>query len=490
MDFRLSLALSAALAPLLLTLSTFCRANLSKRRVVVILLVAFISAACLLSIELFNCLAGGVPPVSGWFCIDKLASVMLVLITSISMITLTYSHTFLEGDANRSRFICLSGFLASIMSLLVTSGNVFLLAVCWCLTTPILAALTSHCETFASRRASRKLITYHLISDICFVAAMLCLASLVGSFDIAKICSSVVTIPGHRIFAPAIDLVSVLIVLSALIKSAVFPFHGWLFGTLEAPTTFSAFLHAGLVNIAGFVSFRLAPVIFSSSIAPCVFVAFGLISAAVAALCSLAQPDVKSKLVFSTVAQMGFMCLQCGLGAYSSALLHLVCHGYFKCFLFLNAGNAISSSKSQLFEVESKSTRYWTLALIALWALMVISIFKIVASVNLLPVSIFTASLIYELLRVKTARRISIMDIGTRLALPICVLVSIYAGASIFFSSLFGGNYESPLVAPTLILFCGLMLIFWSVINAREKGTAFKDWLYVFAMNGGYLSRG
>jgi NAD(P)H-quinone oxidoreductase subunit 5 len=419
---------------------------------------------------------------------------VLVLISSISLITLTYTYTFLEGDTYRDRFIGQLALLAAVISALVISGNSLMLSLCWCLTTPLLAALTRHCRTPAALAASSKLIKYHLVSDAFFCIAMISLWAVSGSTDIAtinRLCAE------HRIAAPALDIIAVLVVSSALIKSSVFPFHSWLFGTLEAPTTFSAFLHAGLINIAGFISFRLAPVIFSSVIAPWILAMFGLLSATFGALCSLVQPDVKGKLVFSTVAQMGFMCLQCGLGAFSAALFHLICHGYFKCYLFLNAGSIITSSKTGEFKATSKGTLYP--ALVAIPLLATLFFVRNSVAVTLLSALIFAISLLYECLRVKATYPISLLDLGFRFMAPMIIFVAIYATASAAFSSVLSVP-ESPMISSVLLIFCGLMLVLWSVINAsvpkvlkvprvpKVQGFSVKDWLYVFAMNGGYFT--
>jgi len=137
-------------------------------------------------------------------------------------------------------------------------------------------------------------------------------------------------------------VIALLLVLSMSIKSALFPFHRWLLATLEAPTPLSGLLHAGVVNVSAILAARLWPVLQESSFVLIVWGMLASASAVAGTLIMSAQSDVKRKLVFSTVGQMGFMCLQCASGAIPAAVFHLVAHGLFKCHMFLQSGSAVS----------------------------------------------------------------------------------------------------------------------------------------------------
>jgi NAD(P)H-quinone oxidoreductase subunit 5 len=120
----------------------------------------------------------------------------------------------------------------------------------------------------------------------------------------------------------------VLLVASAALKCAQLPFHGWLIQVMEAPTPVSALLHAGVVNIGGFLMIRLAPLMTQSEIAQTLLVICGCTTAVIAALVMTTRVSIKVALAWSTCAQMGFMLLECGLGAYPLALLHIVAHSW------------------------------------------------------------------------------------------------------------------------------------------------------------------
>jgi len=480
MQLQLVLAFSAVLMPAIISLAAVGRL-LSRRLIAAALL---LSTLCSIALVVTQALGWPRSTTEQLFQVDQLSGLMLVLISSISLITLTYSFTFLDGDTYKSRFIGQIALLATVMSVLVISGNVVLLTACWCLTTPLLAVLTRHAKTPASLAASARLTAHHRISDALLLTAMLILMKLFASCDIAYICSNISTNQASPVW---LNIAAVLIVTAAMIKSSVFPFHSWLFGTLEAPTTFSAFLHAGLINIAGFITLRLAPVIFSSGFAPYLFICLGLVSALIGAICSLVQPDVKRKLVFSTIAQMGFMCLQCGLGAFSSALFHLICHGYFKCYLFLDAGSSITAAKSREFQIGSKGSSY-AAALAVVSLLSVLFFYRSTTPISLVSALIFGISLIYECTRMKSNHAVALSDLGFRFLLPALIFLAVYAGASTEFSAYFTSVTESPMVASVLVSFCTVMMVAWIAINAKSR-TNLKDWLYILALNGGYLTR-
>jgi NAD(P)H-quinone oxidoreductase subunit 5 len=132
-----------------------------------------------------------------------------------------------------------------------------------------------------------------------------------------------------------------LVCCAALIKCAQLPVHGWLIQVMEAPTPVSALLHAGVINLGGFVLIRLAPLVAEVPAAQALLVIAGTLTAVLAALVMTTRISIKVMLAWSTCAQMGFMMLQCGLGAWQMALLHLVAHSLYKAHAFLGAGGAV-----------------------------------------------------------------------------------------------------------------------------------------------------
>ena len=133
------------------------------------------------------------------------------------------------------------------------------------------------------------------------------------------------------------------IITAALIQSAIFPFHKWLLSSMTAPTPASALMHAGFVNGSGIVLTLLAYVIMESKTTDILFVIGGL-TAVLAQFTKLIQVNVKQRLACSTIAQMGFMIMQCGLGFFNAAIAHLILHGFYKAYLFLSSGEGVKQS--------------------------------------------------------------------------------------------------------------------------------------------------
>lgn len=150
-----------------------------------------------------------------------------------------------------------------------------------------------------------------------------------------------------RALAPALEepglagaglSIALLVAVAALARSAQFPFHAWLPETVGSPTPVSALMHAGLVNAGGILLVRFAPVLLGAPWVLVLVAAAGSITIARGVIGLRAEPTAKRRLAFSTMAQMGFMTAQCGMGAFGAALLHIVAHGATKAHWFLRAG--------------------------------------------------------------------------------------------------------------------------------------------------------
>jgi NAD(P)H-quinone oxidoreductase subunit 5 len=177
------------------------------------------------------------------------------------------------------------------------------------------------------------------VSDIAVVGAALLLAYGYGTSDIATIlaAASAGDAPPGTLWAAA------LLAVAAALKSAQFPSQGWLIEVMETPTPVSALLHAGVINAGGFLLIRFADVMLLAPGILALLVIVGGFSALIGGLAMLAQPSVKTSLAWSTVAQMGFMTMQCGLALFPLALLHIVAHSLYKAHAFLAAGTAVEN---------------------------------------------------------------------------------------------------------------------------------------------------
>ncbi|MCP5552341.1 MAG: hypothetical protein H7A54_01710 [Akkermansiaceae bacterium] len=285
-------------------------------------------------------LALSVAPFPGFlFRLDGVSSVMVVLVAFLGTVVLRFSRHYLAGDPAQSRFFSwMSLTLASVLTL-VLSGNLLLLFVAWVSTSLCLhRLLLHHPERAGAVFSARKKFVFSRVGDICLLAAALLLFRIHDSWNFDVLFASVAA--GNT---AGLSTVGLLLVACAALKSAQFPFHSWLPDTMETPTPVSAFMHAGIINAGGFLIVRFSPLFAHAPAALNLLVVIGTVTAAFGAVSMLAQSGVKRALAFSTIAQMGFMLLQCGLGAFGLALLHIVAHSLYKAHAFLTAGSTVGS---------------------------------------------------------------------------------------------------------------------------------------------------
>lgn len=268
--------------------------------------------------------------------VDGLAGTMAALIGFIGWIIIRYSVPYLEGDPQHGRFIKWLGFTLGSVLLMVLSGNLVVLAGAWMLISLGLHKLLTHySHRKAGRIAAMKKFAYSRLGDAFVISAIVLIYISYGTLAYSQLFE--LTSAGAREGWMG-TAIAILLALGALTKSAQFPFHTWLPDTMETPTPVSALMHAGIINGGGFLLIRLSPLVSVSTAALNLLTIVGAFTAVLAAIVMLCQTSVKRKLAYSTVAQMGFMILQCGLGAFAAALLHIVAHSLYKAYAFLSAG--------------------------------------------------------------------------------------------------------------------------------------------------------
>ena len=286
--------------------------------------------------------------------LDALSATMFLLVAFVGAIVIGFTRHYLDGDPGQDRFVrllCLT--LASVLTLIV-SAHFVQFAFAWIATSAGLQRLLLfYPERPAARLAARKKFLVSRLGDACLIAAFVLLYRASGS-------AAIPAANGLASFAPAL-----LLVCAGMLKSAQFPMHGWLIEVMETPTPVSALLHAGLINAGGFLVLRFADVIAPQSTALDLLVVIGGISAMFGSLVMLTQTSVKVALAYSTIAQMGFMMFECGLGAYSAALLHIVAHSLYKAHAFLSSGSVIDIARGSWQVEKTGASRPGPVALVA-----------------------------------------------------------------------------------------------------------------------------
>ncbi len=268
--------------------------------------------------------------------LDAVSVTMLLLVSFIGWVVLRYSATYVDGEREQGLFTAWIALTLAAVMTLVTAGNLLLLAAAWMVTgIGIRRLLLFYSGRKQAERAARKMQWTSRLGDGALLLAVIALWWSAGTGDIAAINAAA------RSGGQGFTFVALMLALAALLKSAQFPTHGWLTEVMETPTPVSALLHAGVVNAGGFLLIRLSDVMIASPGALAILAVAGGFTAIFACLVMLTQTAVKTSLAWSTIGQMGFMILQCGLALFPLALLHIVAHSFYKAHAFLSSGNAV-----------------------------------------------------------------------------------------------------------------------------------------------------
>ena len=275
------------------------------------------------------------------FRVDALSVVMAITVSAISFIVHAYSVRYMQDDEGYSRFFALLDLITLSILVTVLAGNTILLLIGWSLIGVLLYFLLSHhVENEGSVKHSLWTFLIHRLGDLPLVAVVVILYKDFGTFRIDDLIRIFTGVPYDKA-----ELIGVLIVLSAIAKSAQFPLHVWLPYTMGGPTPVSALMHAGIVNAGGFLINRFAFVYYQAEYGLHLAFWVGLVTALIGSAMMLMQTDIKRALGYSTVGQMGYMVMECGVGAFSLAIYHLITHGIFKATLFMGSGGVIHEAR-------------------------------------------------------------------------------------------------------------------------------------------------
>ena len=277
---------------------------------------------------------------------DRLSALLLVLVYGVSTVVQVFALRYLASDRRSGWFTAGTGLLTAASAGLMTAGTLIGLAVSWTVAgTALCVLLATYWELPAARDAVGRTGSAFLLGDLALWSAVCWITAQRGNVRLSDLGHN-----GHNGFeqsAPALTAAAGLIVVAALSRSAQIPFHRWLPATLAAPTPVSALLHAGVVNAGGVLLVRLSPIVSGSAGAMGLAFVAGTLSMVYGGVVMLTKTDVKGSLVYSTMAQMGFMVLTCGLGLSAAAVFHLVGHGFYKATLFLSSGSAIAKRRQK-----------------------------------------------------------------------------------------------------------------------------------------------
>jgi NAD(P)H-quinone oxidoreductase subunit 5 len=290
-------------------------------------------------------LAGNMVSLKPWLNLPPLGSALAVLVQLLGTVIGVFSARYLEGEHRQRRYMAALAAVLAAVHVLLMADHWAVLIMAWALVGVALQHLLCFYRErpFALLAAHKKRIADR-IADALLIGAAALAWSEVGSGSFSDLWAHI----AREGMSTALHISAVCLVLAVVLRTALLPVHGWLIQVMEAPTPVSALLHAGVVNLGGFVLIRFAPLLEQATPARTLLIAFGLGTAVLAGLVMLTRISIKVRLAWSTVAQMGFMVLECGLGLYTLAALHLIGHSLYKAHAFLCASSAVRETRLQM----------------------------------------------------------------------------------------------------------------------------------------------
>ncbi|SEF58924.1 NADH dehydrogenase subunit L [Bryocella elongata] len=273
------------------------------------------------------------------FTVDHLTLIMLGVVTGVGFLIHLYSAGYMAHEDGYWRFFAYLNLFMFFMLVLVLSANFLLLFVGWegvGLASYLLIGFYFKKDSAAN--AGKKAFIVNRIGDFGFLLAMFLIIVHFGTLNFADVFAKVPSV------AAPFTAIALLLFVGAAGKSAQIPLYIWLPDAMEGPTPVSALIHAATMVTAGvYMMARCHAIIDLSPTAMAVIACLGAATALMAATIGLVQHDIKRVLAYSTVSQLGYMVLACGVGAYSAGIFHLMTHAFFKALLFLSAGSVIHS---------------------------------------------------------------------------------------------------------------------------------------------------
>jgi len=294
-----------------------------------------------------------------WINPSASSAIMLILISFIAMINVHFSERNMAGNRDdESRYLRWLMMTLGAVTLVVISNHMLIFVLAWvAISSGLHRLLMFYPERPRAVLAAYKKFIFARIAEFSLLVAVLLLYHDTGSWLISDVYKLAAASEGLSTYQ---EIAAVLLVITAIIKSAQLPIHGWLIQVVEAPTPVSALLHAGIINLGGFLLILFAPLIIQSEIAQWLLLIVGGLTTVVAGLIMMTKVSIKVRLAWSTMSQMGLMLVEIGLGLYELALLHIVAHSCYKAYAFLNSGSEVElDMKRRLAPPKMPSVKQW-----------------------------------------------------------------------------------------------------------------------------------
>ena len=277
------------------------------------------------------------------FYLDQLSLVMLLVVTGVGFLIHIYSVGYMRDDPSYYRFFSYLNLFMFFMLTLVLASNYLVMFIGWegvGLASYLLIGFWFTKDSAAS--AGKKAFIVNRIGDFGFLIALFLLIKHFGSLNFGQVFQSITPMSPETAGGGLLTAIGILLMVGACGKSAQIPLYIWLPDAMEGPTPVSALMHAATMVTAGVYMVSRSHVIFERApMALTVVAIIGTLTAFFAATIGIAQTDIKKVLAYSTISQLGYMFMACGVGAFSAGIFHLMTHAFFKGLLFLAAGSVI-----------------------------------------------------------------------------------------------------------------------------------------------------
>ena len=401
-----------------------------------------------------------------------------VLVGFLGTIIARYSSTFLRGEPGRDRFLThLQMTLAGVVCVVLTDHMLILVAGWVAISLSLHRLLLFYPNRQRAVLAAHKKFLLARSAETLLFAAVLLLYWEFGTWQLSELRIALETsIPG-----PAGSLAAVLIAIVALIKCAQLPVHGWLIQVVEAPTPVSALLHAGVINLGGYLLIAFAGLLGQVPAAQWLVLVVAGATLVLAALIMGLQTSVKVRLAWSTSAQMGAMLVECALGLHTLALLHLLAHACYKAYCFLSAGMAVELNTMLRSAGASHHTAKGLLVAVMGSAVMVGTVASLLGPGGAISPWLLLFALITFILLERGAQEYRLSQLTT-LSLAL-IMIAAFSGQKLAINALMPELNSTPPVGADLWVSLLILLmggLFWLV---RERGTtplgrALSGWLF------------
>jgi NADH-quinone oxidoreductase subunit L len=298
-------------------------------------------------VPLYTWIASGTFTAQVAFLVDPLALIMLLVVTGISFLIHIYSIGYMHDDPGFSRFFSYLNFFVFFMILLVSANNFLMMFVGWegvGLCSYLLIGFWY--EKQSASDAGKKAFVVNRIGDFGFLLGIFLIFWTFNTINFREVFALAAKYP---VGSGIITAITLFLFVGATGKSAQIPLYTWLPDAMEGPTPVSALIHAATMVTAGVYMVARCSALFTlAPVSMMVVAIIGAVTAIFAASMGMCQFDIKRVLAYSTVSQLGYMFLACGVGAFTAGSFHLMTHAFFKALLFLGAGSISHAVSGEL----------------------------------------------------------------------------------------------------------------------------------------------